>query len=68
MYLWIYGLRETRLDKCLKTPVLEDPSTSNMVNGPKDFLKLNHSTSTILIDPCEDNSGRKSLSEWYAKS
>ena len=23
------------LDQCLKSPVLEDPSKSNMVNGPK---------------------------------
>ena len=23
------------LDKCLKSPVSEDPSKSNMVNGPK---------------------------------
>ena len=25
---------KTWLDKCLKSPVSEDPSTSNMVNGP----------------------------------
>ena len=30
-----YGLRKTWLDKCLKSPVSEDPSKSNMVNGPK---------------------------------
>ena len=27
---------KTWLDKCLKSPVSEDPSTSNMVNGTKD--------------------------------
>ena len=26
---------ETGLGKCLKSPVSEDPLTSNMVNGPK---------------------------------
>ena len=30
-----HGLEKTWLDKCLKSPVLEDPLTSNMVNGPK---------------------------------
>ena len=36
MYFLTYGLRKTWLYKCLKIPVSEDPSTSNMVNGPKD--------------------------------
>ena len=35
MYLRHYGLRKTWLDKCLKSPVLEDLWTDNMVNGPK---------------------------------
>ena len=35
MYLSNYGLRKTWLDICLKSTVLEDPSTSNMVNGTK---------------------------------
>ena len=30
MYLRNYGLRKRRLDKCLKSHVSEDPSTSNM--------------------------------------
>ena len=30
-----YGLRKTWLDKCLKSPVSEDPLTSNIGNGPK---------------------------------
>ena len=29
------GTLKTFLDKCLKSPVSEDPSTSNMVNVPK---------------------------------
>ena len=35
MYFRNYGLRKTWLDKCVKNSVLEDPSTGNMVNGPK---------------------------------
>ena len=30
MYLRTYGLRKGRLDKCLKSHVSEDPSTSNI--------------------------------------
>ena len=67
MYFWTYRLRKTWLDKCLQSFVLEDPSTSNMVNGPKSGSKLNKSNCTISINPCEDNSGLKSLSAWYGK-
>ena len=35
MHFRNYGLRKTWLDKCLKSPVSEDPMKSNMVNGPK---------------------------------
>ena len=35
MYFGIYGLRKTRLDKCLKGPVQKDPSKNNRVIGPK---------------------------------
>ena len=35
MYFLIYGLHNTSFVKCLKTPVSDDPSTSDMVNGPK---------------------------------
>ena len=35
MYFRTYELQKTWLDKCLKSPVSEDPLTSNMVNGPK---------------------------------
>ena len=54
MYFWAYGLRKTYLDKCLKSLDSEDPSTSNMVNGPKHCWKLNDSTFTIFIDPSEE--------------
>ena len=30
-----YGLRKAWLDKYLKSPISEKPSTSNMVKGPK---------------------------------
>ena len=67
MYFWTYGLRKTSLEKCLTVPVSEEPSTSNMVNEPKHCWNLNKSTLNIFIDPCEGNSGWKSLSEGYAK-
>ena len=67
MHFWTYGLHKTRLDKCLKIPVSEDPSTSNMTNTPKHCWNLNKSTFTIFIDPCASNSVGKSLSWWYAK-
>ena len=63
MYFWTYGLRKTWLDKCLKSPLSEDPLTSNMVNGQKHCSKVNGSTFIIFIDPNEGNSGLKSLSE-----
>ena len=35
MYFRNYGLQNTWLDKCLKSPVSEDTSKSNMVKEPK---------------------------------
>ena len=35
MYFRNYGLQKTRLDNCLKSPFSEDPSKSNIINGPK---------------------------------
>ena len=58
---------KTWLEKCLIGPISEDPSTNNMVNRPKHCWNLNDSTLTIFIDPCESNSGWKSLSELYTK-
>ena len=68
MYFWTYGLRKTLLDNGLKSPVSEDPSASNIVNGPKYFRNLNDRSFTKSIDNCEGNSGWRSLSEWYAQS
>ena len=55
MYFRIYRPRKTCLDKCLKTPVWEDPLTGGLVNGPKQWFNLNASTFTILIDHYEGN-------------
>ena len=68
MYFWTYGLRKTWLGKRLKSPLSEDPSTSNMVNGPKHCWNLNDSTFTIFIDRCEENHALKIFCDWYWKS
>ena len=51
------------LIKCLKSPLSEDPSIYNTVNGSKHCWNMNDSTFTMFIDPSERNSGWKSLSE-----
>ena len=63
MYFRTYGPKKTRLDKCLKSPVSEHPSISNIVKALKHCWNLNDSTFTLFIDPFERNSGSKSLSE-----
>ena len=68
MYFWTCGFLKTWLDKCLKSPVWEDPPTSNKINGPKHCWNLNRSTFTIFMYHCEGNSVGKSLSQAYAKS
>ena len=68
MYFWTDGIQMTWLEKCVKCPVLEDPSTNNMGKGPKHCSKLNDRNFTIFIGPCEGKSSWKSFSEWYAKS
>ena len=67
IYFSTYGLRKTWSVKCLKSPVSEDPFTSNMVNGPKHCSKLNNSTFTRFIHPCEYNWPLKTLLECNAK-
>ena len=49
MYFWTYGLRKTWLDICVKSSVLDDVLTSNIVNGPKRCWNLNDSPFTIFI-------------------
>ena len=56
------------LNKCLKCPVSEAPSTSNMVNGLKHCWNMHHSTFIIFIDHCQGNWIVKSLSFRHAKS
>ena len=68
MYFWTEGLLKTCSDRCLKSPLSENPSTSNMVNRPTQCSKLNDSTFTIFVDPLERSSCSKSFSEWYGKS
>ena len=57
-----YGVKKMWLAKCLKSPVSDNPRTSNMVNGLKHCINLNGSTLTIFIDHCEGNSVAKNLS------
>ena len=61
MYFWTYGLRKTWLEKCLKSPISEDPFKSNMINEPKRSSKLNDSNFTIFIYPCDGNSSLKNF-------
>ena len=61
MYFGYYGLPKTWLDQCLKSPVSEDPSKSNMVNAPKHCSKFNDSPFTIFIDHWKGNCLTKSL-------
>ena len=46
---------KTWSDKCLKSPVSEDPSTSNMVNVLKYCWNLHNSTFIKFIDHFQDN-------------
>ena len=62
------GLWLTYLDKCLKSPVSEVLSKSNMANQPKHCWNLPDSTFIWFIDNFEGNSVAKSLSSGYEKS
>ena len=53
MYFRKYSIPKTWLDYSLKSPILEDPSTSNMVNCCKHFWNLNGSSFTIFFHNCE---------------
>ena len=55
MYFSSYEHRKTWLDKCLKSPVSDNPLTDNLVNGPKHCFNLNHSTFAVFIDCSEGN-------------
>ena len=62
MYFPNYRLQKTLLDNCIKNAISEDPSRSNVVNGPKHCWNLNNSALTIFSDKFEDNWVGKSLS------
>ena len=61
MYFGNYGIPKTWLDQCLKSPVSEYPSKSNMVNAPKHCLHIKDSPFTRFIDHCEANIPTKDL-------
>ena len=49
MYFRNYGLPKTWLDQCLKSPVSEDPTKSNMVNAPKHSSNLKDTSLPYLL-------------------
>ena len=59
---------KTWFDKCLKSPVSEHPSTSNLVNVRKHCWNLHHRPSIKFIDHCQIKWVGKSLSYWHPKS
>ena len=49
MYLQNYGLPKTWLDQCLKSPVSQDPTKSNMVNASKICSNLKDTSLPYLL-------------------
>ena len=49
MYYRNYRLPKTWLDQCLKSPVSEDPTKSNMVNAPKHCSNLKDTSLPYLL-------------------
>ena len=49
MYFRNCGLSKTWLDQCLKSPVSEDPTKSNMVNKPKHCSNLKGTALPYLL-------------------
>ena len=49
MYFRNYGLPKTFLDQCLKSPVSEDSTKSNMVNTPKHCTNLKDTSLPYLL-------------------
>ena len=49
MYFRNYGLLKTWLDQCLKSPVSEDPTKSNMVNVAKHCSNLKETSLPHLL-------------------
>ena len=49
MYYRNYGLPKTWLHQCLKSPVSEDPTKTNMVNAPKHCSNLKDTSLPYLL-------------------
>ena len=49
MYFRNYGLPKPWLDQCLKSPVSEDPTKSNMVNAAKHCSNLKDTSLPYLL-------------------
>ena len=49
MYFRNYGLSKTLLDQCLKSPVSEDPTKSNMGNALKHCSNLKDTSLPYLL-------------------
>ena len=60
VYFRNYGPGKTLLDECLRSPLSNDPSKTNMVNAPKHCRNVKDSIFTLFIDRCEGNSLEKS--------
>ena len=50
-----YGFAKTWFSKCLKSPVLGDPSTGNFLTRSKICFNVHSSTVTIFVDHSEGN-------------
>ena len=61
MYFGNYGLPKTWLHQCLRSPVSEYPSKSNMANAPKHCSHLKDRTFTAFIHHWAVNFTIKSL-------
>ena len=68
MYFGNDGLRKRRFDKCLKSHISEDPSTSNTEEGPTHFSSVQDGRFIIFINHSEHNSVGKDLYYCYSKS
>ena len=61
MYFRNYGLPKTWLDQCVKSPVSEHPSKSNMLNAPKHCSNLKDTPFKKFLHHWELNCTTKSL-------
>ena len=61
MYFGNYGLPKTWLDQCLKSPVSEYPSKTNVANAPKHCSHLKDNPFTTVIDHWEVNCPTRNL-------